>query len=384
MRILHIGKYYPPFYGGIENFMADLLQEQLQQGHEVAAIVHDHQLTSTWRMQSMTAGDANATLYRIPSYGTLLYAPISPAFGYYLQRVINDFRPDVLHMHVPNTSVFWGLFSHKVRDIPWVVHWHADVFGSKLGLNVAYTLYRPFETRLLRQSRAIISTSKPYLDSSLALKDWQGKCHVVPLGLATHEMECCVDMQQTKPYFKEKRFKVLSLGRLSYYKGHDVLLKAMQQLPTVQLLIVGRGEQQTHLQALIDQYALHDRVNLLGSQPEEVVTRLLTQCDCLCLSSIDRAEAFGMVLLEAMAMEKAVVATDIPGSGVGTVVEEGLTGKLVEPGNTAALVDAIKYLANNKKRCEKMGQLGAIRFRQHFQISKIAYQIEHVYQQVVT
>ncbi len=103
------------------------------------------------------------TIYRAPCYGRLLYAPISPTFPFWLARAIREFQPDLLHLHLPNTSAFWALLVPAARRLPWVIHWHADVVASTIDrrLALAYRLYRPFEQRLLAASRRSSPPRRP-------------------------------------------------------------------------------------------------------------------------------------------------------------------------------------------------------------------------------
>ena len=141
MRVLHIGKFYPPFAGGMEYFLADLLSEQRRQKLAAAALVHEHTGTTA---PGAAYSDGNP-LYRVPCYGRLLYAPVSPAFPLHLARAIADFQPDLLHLHLPNTSAFWALMVPAARRLPWVIQWQSDVVASQFDrrLQPAYRVYRP-------------------------------------------------------------------------------------------------------------------------------------------------------------------------------------------------------------------------------------------------
>ena len=101
MRILHIGKYYPPVAGGMERFLADLVEAQRAAGHDVAVLVHDDRANPG-------VGDP-PWLMRCPVWIRLLFAPVSPAFPLWLRRAIKRQRPDVIHIHMPNVSAFWAL-----------------------------------------------------------------------------------------------------------------------------------------------------------------------------------------------------------------------------------------------------------------------------------
>lgn len=375
MRVLHIGKYFPPFAGGMEYFLADLMRAQQGQGIQVAALVHAHQQPSPI-----------PPVYRAPCYGRLLYAPISPQFPFWLRRVIQDFRPDLLHFHVPNTSAFWAMLVPAARRIPWIIHWHADVVTSQIDRRLAlvYRAYRPFEQRLLAASRVVITTSPAYLEASEALRPWRPKCQVIPLGLdpariLEPEQE---DFARAEQLWGRCDFRVLVVGRLTYYKGHEVLIRAAAQLPEVRLVIVGEGEYRGRLEALIKALGMEARVLLTGFQAEPALNALFAGCDVLCLPSLERTEAFGMVLLEAMHFGKPVVASDIPGSGVGWVVRQGGHGVLVEPGDCDALAQALREIARTSQERNDLGHKGYQALHSTFHISRVAEQTRHLYREL--
>lgn len=127
MKVLHIGKYFPPFSGGIENFMGELLPLLVSSGNQIHALVHNHK--STLRVK--TEEHQQVKVIRVPSYGRLLYTPVSPGFLYYLQREISTFQPDIIHIHMPNPSAFWLLLLPSAQRIPWIIHWHSDVVKNR-------------------------------------------------------------------------------------------------------------------------------------------------------------------------------------------------------------------------------------------------------------
>ncbi|EIJ41480.1 glycosyltransferase [Beggiatoa alba B18LD] len=388
-RILHIGKYFPPFHGGIENFMADLMPAQTRQGETVAALVHDHH--PHWQrffsaVQAEQRPD-NQLLYRAPCYGRLLYAPISPQFPVWLDKVIQRYQPNILHFHLPNTSAFWALFSKRARHCPWVVHWHSDVISHFHPLlKTAYQVYRPFEQRFLKQAQAIIVTSPPYLKASPALTPWQDKCHIVPLGIASQRLPKADDvaLAWANQQWQAGKIRLFSVGRLTYYKGYEILIRAMQNLADAQLCIVGEGELKPRLQALIKTLDLQARVTLLGRCDAQQLAGLFTTSDIYCLSSLERTEAFGMVLLEAMYYGKPIVASRIQGAGVMWVVEDGKTGQLVEPNSVPALVAGLQHLIANPHEREQFVRQAYQRFNDLFTIESVAEKISTIYADCLT
>lgn len=380
MRILHVGKFYPPFHGGIENFLAALIGAQSVQGHQVAALVHAH--TPGGPPTYPSPGDALPWIIRAPCYGRLLYAPLSPTFPFWLNRAIKDFRPDILHFHLPNTSAFWALAIATAQRIPWAVHWHSDVVQSSIDrrLALAYRVYRPFEQALLRRASAIIATSPPYLEFSSGLRDWQAKCHVVPLGLPFPQPS--LDNTAAGIEWKPGLLKVLAIGRLTYYKGFDTLIRAVAQAPFAQAIVVGQGDQGPWLRALLAASGAVDRVTFVGNLTDSQMQRLQDNCDVFCLPSLERTEAFGVVLLEAMQRAKPIIASSIPGSGVAWVVQHGHTGLLFPPGDADALAACLRAIQDSEGKGADFGLAGRRRFDEHFRIEQVVAGIDLVYRAI--
>lgn len=171
MRVLHIGKFFPPHPGGIERASAELCGGLAAKGVSVAMLAHTE--PGMARTTTERIGDVDVT--RVACLGQFLYAPVSPTFAVWLSRIVSRFRPDIVHLHVPNTSVFSALMMPSARRIPWIVHWHADIplDSRHAGLRLGYRLYRPWEEAVLRRARAIVATSPDYAESSAALAPWR-------------------------------------------------------------------------------------------------------------------------------------------------------------------------------------------------------------------
>ncbi|XSG85237.1 MAG: glycosyltransferase [Methylohalobius sp. ZOD2] len=380
MRVLHLGKYYPPARGGIEHFLENLLPVLPSEGIAPAALVHAH-----------AEGERRWTpfpLWRVPTHGQLLYAPLSPAFPFWLNRMIRDVRPHLLHLHLPNLSAFWALAVPAARELPWIVHWHADVVPSRIDARLAwaYRGYRPLEEALLKRSRKIIATSPPYRSASPALKPWREKVEVVPLGLDPEHLpppDPKTRRWAERTWGEEDRLRLLCIGRLTYYKGHRVLLESLTQLEGVRLLCAGGGELAAKLAAQIRQSGLTGRAKLLGEVSDARRNGLLATCDVLVLPSLERTEAFGLVLLEAMAYGKPVIASDVAGSGMGWVVAEDRTGWLVPPGDAATLARRIEFARTHPAARHRAGLTGRRRLCEQFHIQACAKRLAGIYRAVV-
>jgi rhamnosyl/mannosyltransferase len=111
---------------------------------------------------------------------------------------------------------------------------------------------------------------------------------------------------------------------------------------------------------------------------------LLQHCDLLCLPSTNRNEAFGLVLLEAMALGKPALVTRVPGSGMSWVVDNGKTGWHVDPGDPEMLAERLAWLRDHRGELETRGANARLRFEERFSIAAIAGQTVRLYQDVLS
>ena len=370
LRVLHIGKFFPPHRGGMESFLSDLVQTQRAQGTQSYVLVH-----------GQARADDPSWLRRVPVQVQLLYAPIALGFRAALVRAIREIRPDVLHLHLPNNAVFWALTVASARQIPWVVHWHSDVIVSNehLSLRLAYTLYRPFEQAVLDQAERIIVTSPPYLTASKPLRRWHHKCAVIPLGIVPD----LPSLAGLPPRWQTGGLKLLSIGRLAHYKGYETLIRAVSGSSQLQLIIAGQGESMAALQALVRSSTApgtRPNVQLVGEVSEDEKHQLLASCDAFCLASIERTEAFGMVLLEAMAHAKPCIVSQLPGSGMSWLVSSSAAGlSHLPPGDASAWRDALDQLPRQPEQLRQWGNQGRQALLARFSIAACAHAIARQY-----
>ena len=377
LTVLHVGKFYPPVPGGMERYLQALLEALGALGVRTAALVHRQ--PPAWSSEDEPAGPAAPRVVRAACWGTLLFAPLSPTFPWLLSRLLREEDPDLLHLHLPNASALWALLLPAARRRPWVIHWHADIpeQSEHRWLRLAYRLYRPLERAMLRRAAAVIATSPPYAASSPRLREVASKCTVVPLGLTPPAGDDAEDAAGGHP-----PLRVLAVGRLSYYKGFAVLLAALRDHPRLHLDLVGDGEERRRLEQLAADPQLAGRVTFHGAAPDAALSGLYAACDCLCLPSLERAEAFGMVLLEAMARGKPCVVTAVPGAGMAWVIEDERSGLVVPPADPAALGAALGRLADDRALLARLGRAARDRFDASFHSDASALQVLALYRTV--
>ncbi|BDQ34349.1 glycosyltransferase [Pseudodesulfovibrio portus] len=370
MRLLHLAKYAPPERGGMETFVRDLTVEQARQGQVVTVLCHQSRPLRPSAAERLDGVE----IIRCATLCAAAFAPLSPAFGLRLRSVIRRQRPDIIHIHLPNPAVmFLGLIP---RDIPLVAHWHADVQGSSSPtVRALYPAYRLFEQRCLARADRIVATSPPYLESSPTLAPWRSRCAVVPLGLDTGRYP---EEDTDRP----PRPLVLGVGRLTFYKGFEFLVRAAALVPEADFVIAGHGPEQRALETEIRRLDLEGRVSLPGEIADAELRRLLQAASLFCLPSIDRGEAFGVTLLEAMRYGLPLVSTAIPGSGTGWVNRDRETGRVANPADAESLARAIRDVLADPDTAGRYGEGARKRLEDAFTIDRTARTLDGIYREI--
>jgi glycosyltransferase involved in cell wall biosynthesis len=187
--------------------------------------------------------------------------------------------------------------------------------------------------------------------------------------------EC--NMIRTEYNISDDAFVIGFIGRLHPVKNLDVLLDAFSLIQprtkNALLVLAGRGEMLDQLRELTRSLGIGNNIVFLGHQTE--ITKILKTFDILVLPS--RIEGFGLVLLEAMASGVPVIATNV--GGIPEVVEDGITGLLVSPGDPNVLASAIYRLFNNQDLVDRLRMEGIRLVNHKFTIQKTTESIEDLY-----
>jgi len=369
MRILQISKYYPPVRGGLEHVVYDLCTGLRDAGHDCDV------LCANKARRSRIETHGGSTVMRCSRWGRFASTPLTPRMLYQYPRIADAY--DVVHIHLPNPMANLAALTKRAKA-KLVLHWHSDIVRQK-GL---LRLYAPILRKLLERADAIIATSQNYLEGSAWLAPYRHKTHIVPIGIETAYLtaeEGQVDRIRSR---FPRRPIVLALGRLTYYKGFEYLIRAARDIDAW-ILIGGKGELSDQLQRSIEAYGVGDRVVLLGAVPSTELGAYYAACDIFCLPSDRKSEAFGVVQLEAMACAKPVVSTRIPGSGVSAVNEHMVSGLTVEPADPKQLAAAVNHLLADSDLAARLGEGGKRRRQERFSKKKMIDDTLGVYAQAL-
>ncbi|MHB1016863.1 MAG: glycosyltransferase [Coriobacteriia bacterium] len=386
MRITMLNKYYPPHLGGIEYHMRDLAVALSGAGHGVHAIVANEGRESTFETLD---GVAVTRLGRL-----FAYASTPVALG--MKRAIADEaacpeRPDVFHLHFPYPwgEVSWlasrggrgALSGWRARhDVPTVLTYHSDIVRQRF-LGAAYG---PILRSLLDRVDLVIASSPDMVEHSEHLSRIADKCRVVPFGIhvehfaATPERTArAAGLRAEVTPSRGERPVVLFVGRLIYYKGADVLVRAMADVDA-DLVMIGRGPLRPELDALVENLGIGERVRFVEPVDDDDLAAWYHAADVFCLPSVARSEAFGLVQLEAHAAGTPVVSTRLT-TGVPFVNPDGVTGLTVPPGDALALARALNTLVTDDALRTRLGTQAAERARRDFTISRMTADTVAVY-----
>jgi len=296
---------------------------------------------------------------------------------------------DIVHLHYPffgasHFAIFPKLLSRKKKL---VVSYHMDTRASGLkGYIFKYykNFFAPIVTRLA--DRVIVS-SEDYIENS-DIQDQYFKMIKkfveLPFGVPRFFKPELKNVDLMKKYgFRNDDFVVMFAGGLDsahYFKGVNYLVKAFSQIENkkIKCLVVGGGSLVKGLKKLRNKLGLQNRVKFAGFVEDLPIYYNL--CDLFILPSINSSEAFGIVLIEAMSCAKPVVASNL--KGVRTVVDQGINGLLIEPKNSADIVDKITFFANNPTQAKDFGKRGLNSVEKKYRWSIIVKKLEEIYEKI--
>jgi len=376
VKILHLGKYYPPAPGGIESHVQTLARAQAELGHEVNVLCVNHadrdgkDIThSRWRRTpSFIQMDQNVCVNRVGRLFGISRLEVCPNLLGQIRQATT--LADIVHLHTPNPLMLaaWWLAGNRQKAL--VVTHHSDVIKQKF----LQRLVAPFESRVYGAARMILSTSPNYIDGSAVLQKFRDKVQVLPLGI---DLEPFINPGESEKQEAEKWREDhgsplwLMVGRMSYYKGYQVAIEALGHVKG-KLIIVGNGPLDTELKELALRLGIAERIVWLPSVTQSRLVALYHAANALWFPSVARSEGFGLVQVEAMASGCPVINTSIPGSGVSWVSQNEITGFSVPVSCPQSFASAAELLAQDSTMRGLFSRNAKSRAIQEFDSKKMA------------
>jgi glycosyltransferase involved in cell wall biosynthesis len=384
MKIAQIVCVYPPYRGGIGNSVYNMSLALAKLGHEVTVFTPKYNYLSEENIISDQIDNIEKKIVvnRLKPIWQIGNGALIPQLFYKL----NGF--DILHLHYPCYGAAKAVLLKKLlswRKIKLVIHYHMDsrARGPK---GLIFYLYKIFFLPILvRSARIITCASLDYIKHS----DLSGYYRLKPNKF--RQTSFGVNLEQFVIYHddlnKRRREPIIlfvgGLDQAHYFKGLENLIKALAEIKKnprfslARLNVVGQGDLSDYYKQCARDSGVAESVRFHENIDNDKLVDFYNYCDCLALPSVNMGEAFGLVLLEAMACARPVVTSNLP--GVRSVFKNRRQGLLVKTDNIKDLAEKLQFILADKKRAELMGQAGRELVEKKYTWEKVGKRLDLVY-----
>ena len=372
IRVVTFGRFADDNFGGLERYVIELAHALEGEASFVNIVAH------------------RGAPPDIPMSGETVYArvlasigdtPVCPSMPWHALRRHHRAPFDIAHLQFPADPMAHLACEMLPRSVKRVITWHSDIVRQQ-GL---LRLYRPLLNRTLRRADAIIAPTPAHISASRQLDPVRetARFRIVPFGfeLARFRERPALAGEIRRRY--GDGFLLFALGRHVYYKGFEFLIRALASVPQARLALGGQGPLTGELRRVAREAGVAERVDFVGRIPDAELPAWYHACDVFCLPSVEPAEAFGIVQVEAMACGKPVLCCQL-GNGVNWVNRDGETGIAVPPADVGALAAALERLRGEPELGRRLGEAGRKRAYALFSAEAMAKGTLEVYREVLS
>jgi rhamnosyl/mannosyltransferase len=374
LRPLHVGKFVPPPYAGIEAHVDVLLRSLLPAALPTLVACEPP------RRPSQPDAAPPYRLVRARCFGIAASVPMSPSILGLVRREFLEQHANILHVHSPNPWGDLAILLAAPKNTPAVITWHSDIVRQRLLLR-GYTAIQ--RRALHRADRIVVFTPKHYESSQqLKLPGLESKIVPIPIGIDFARLDNTPQnaaLEHELRRWTDGRPLIATVGRHVYYKGYQHLIAALAatRQPSV-LAMVGTGPLSASLKDQARQLGIEARVRFLGEVDGSSLATVLRSCSFFCLPSIAPSEAFGIASAEAMALGKPTVVCEL-GNGVDYLNQAGITSIATPPKDEQALAAALDSLSANPMLITSMGAAAKQWVRSEFNVDRMRDQTLALY-----
>ena len=373
LKILHSTNYYPPYVGGIGEvcyYIANSLVGKVEQkvvctndvNKRVVEQVHGVEVDRAKSICQIRRQQISIDLYPL------------------LKKAFREFKPDILHLHMPNPLACGYILSMLPPQVKVVLHWHSDIIGQP----VIYPLFNRYEKKILERADKIIVTSPPYAKGSLPLQPYLNKVTLLQNIISKEKINITErvlkDAEDLKKKYGNKPI-IFTIGRHVPYKGLTYLIEAEKMIKSDCVILIGGSGRLT--EELKKQAEGRERIKFIGYLDDAAMLRHMCASSIFAFPSITKNEAFGIALAEAMYCGAVPVTFTIEGSGVNWVSPNGETGLEVPNSDAKAYAEAVEKLLSDKELLQKYSKNAHDRVDSMFTLDVIEPKIMDIYQSVM-
>lgn len=297
-----------------------------------------------------------------------------------LRTLLGDLKVEVVNIHFPHdgSRYFAGLSRQGLVKLVTSIH-GADL----LPYPAEPSLKHNGVSIVLSSSESIVAPSRSFVES--AARKWpllkSKRIDVIPNGIDPLELGYSANTEWTEaqpPY-------ILSVATLVPYKGVDVIIRAFgliaREVPGVRLKLVSGGPAYGQLLALASELEVAERIDFIGPVDRKRVADVIRGCTLFVLASRSDSESFGIAAAEAMAVDRAVIVSDV--GALPEIVHHEETGLLVPPGDAEALAIAMRRALSDRPLRERLGTAAGEKVRREYSWSRTGAMYEALFQSVV-
>jgi glycosyltransferase involved in cell wall biosynthesis len=369
MRVLHIidsGGMY-----GAEVMLLNLLDKQIQQGLKpVIASIGNHGC----REKAIEA-EARKRNFAVKAFR--MHPGPNFIGAWEILQYAKSTDCALLHSHGYRGNILFGFIPQSIRRLPLITTVHG--WTSTGTTFTRMRLYEWLDSLTLSRMDAVVLVNKGMLAHPKIGGRKTVNFHVINNGISVDEPDTCPC--DALKFLSATGLKIVAVGRFSPEKGFDVLLKALAHVVEsggdVSLVLFGEGGERRKLQELAGQLGLRKRVKMPGFMGN--IAAAFSCFDFLVMPSL--TEGLPITLLEAMRAKVPIIATSV--GGIPHVLQNKISGILVEPRDIDGLVKAINKVANNEKLRTYLTENASQTFQKYYTSDKMALAYKTVYKQVV-
>jgi glycosyltransferase involved in cell wall biosynthesis len=315
-------------------------------------------------------------------YGVLPFFLLAQCLS--LMSLVRKIRPDVLHAHwlIPQGTLAVGV--GKLYDVPVLLTAHGtDVFGLR------GNFFRLIKRFTLRGGHRITAVSGPLAKACSDLAPLGKKMQVIPMGVDSTLFSGKKKKSLMRGAQTADEARLLFVGRLSEKKGVRLLIEAMplivEQIPGIRLTIVGSGELEDNLKALVERLGLLNHIRFAGSVPNKELPDYYTNADVFIGPSVTTSdgntEGLGLTFIEASLCGCLLIGTDT--GGISDIIKDNVTGFLVKPGDSKLLAEKIMYAVHNLSELNELRNMSQKHVKENYEWCVVAEKYKTLIREIV-
>ena len=369
-------------FGGVASVVGNLATYLKGEGHEVFFFHPCGKAIFLKNSRTKWGFPAFQLRLGLPFHGHNIFVGVLalgllPFTLYQLIRLLKKHDIDIVNIHYPFDQFFYFGLCRRICHFRLITSIHgADIFPG----GNPKTAYSSALRYLLHSTDAIVAVSQGFKRQILEIfPEHESKMRAIHNGINIEEFS--IGQTNCKRIIPEQYLLCVALHNEK--KGIDVLLRAFKTVgdsfPSLKLVLVGDGPLTPEFQELAAVLKVRDRVVFLGLKGRSEVPKILQGCEMFVLPS--RSEPFGIVLIEALACRKPVIATKVDGPL--EIIEDGKTGILVDPDNPEALAKAIIQLLTNPDLQKDIAEKGYGSVRERFLSTHVGLAYEELYHKLL-